>query len=404
MEDKSSKIGIIAVIFALIAISASGQLTTSEFYLNLMNGSVTLLAGNNVTLSEDAINKTITISSSGGTGISGNSFDDIYVNSINTNTTDIIEINADHIIFSNQSYGFGTQLQSPDGDVTMGLIDDGTHSRITMTSQDATYESVVTYASGYFDASIWDNINGYGTEYTYYTDRLISAVWGLTNYTHTTQRDGSFDIKFNGNERYNFTDSQLNMNGAAITNNPQITALQAEKVNKTGDNMTGLLRSKQILSYNVNSDTNLPSPFDANAIITGINEVGASSLNLITYYNGTYYASAMNGYKANGNISNPLPILKDDYLFSVGVRGYDGTSFSSTRAYFSLQSTENWTPTAMGTRFDVYTTGTGGTSRTNVFSIDGEKNATIPKLSGTGNAFVCVNSVGTLYRSATACV
>ena len=336
MEDKSSKIGIIAVIFALIAISASGQITTSDFYLNLMNGSVTLLAGNNVTLSEDIINKTITISSSGGSGISGNSFDDIYVNSINTNTTDTIGINADHIIFSNQSYGIGTQLQSPDGDVAMGLIDDGTHSRITMTSQDATYESVVNYASGYFDASIWDNVNGYGTEYTYYTDRLINAVWGLTDYTHTTQRDGSFDIKYNGNERYNFTDSQLNMNGANITNNPQITALQAGKVNTTGGTMTGnliinnqstgdcLYLDAQSICKTAGQPFELSSSFRSANINTAVaehNRVSIDSQNLNLLLIPRWSSSDLFGSNMEGGIyyNNVMKCL----------RVYNGTSFNN---------------------------------------------------------------------------
>ena len=389
MEDKSSKIGIIAVIFALIAISASGQITTSDFYLNLMNGSVTLLAGNNVTLSEDIINKTITISSSGGSGISGNSFDDIYVNSINTNTTDTIGINADHIIFSNQSYGIGTQLQSPDGDVAMGLIDDGTHSRITMTSQDATYESVVNYASDYFDASIWDNINGYGTEYTYYTDRLINAVWGLTNYTHTTQRDASFDIKFNGNERYNFTDSQLNMNGANITNNSQITALQAGKVNKTGginDTITGKFY------------VNVSSPYSGGGLT--LLEYGRTS-SIVKYRATLNDANGAFNFRVN---------IKDD--ISQDVPGATGWSFAMQPANHRFGIT-NILPntTSANNPFFIYTPNStsypviGGVFVGDLATTQKtEYPLTVYNLSGTGNAYACVNSMGTLYRSATACV
>lgn len=98
------------------------------------------------------------------------------------------------------------------------------------------------------------------------------------------------------------------------------------------------------------------------------------------------------GYKANGTEAAPTAVIANQILFAMSGRGHDGTSFVlATKGRFSVNSAENWTPTAQGTYLQFLTTpklGTTAFERMRIFD-DGNvsigNTASTAKLSITGN-------------------
>ena len=55
------------------------------------------------------------------------------------------------------------------------------------------------------------------------------------------------------------------------------------------------------------------------------------------------------GYMARGTQDVPLPVQAGDYIFTIAGRPFDGTNFTSSRAYISAKANENYTTIANGT-------------------------------------------------------
>jgi hypothetical protein len=162
------------------------------------------------------------------------------------------------------------------------------------------------------------------------------------------------------------SDSIMNYNNSINTSIALI--VDNKYVNKTGDTMTGRLNvsnsgQQLILGYNPSS---------------GLNE-------LSTIYPGgggiLYYriGGSLVGFTTSGYAYSAY----DDKPFKMG---QSGANFSQIYKSSSLNA--------------LVIEGVGSTNKTNFINMG----ITIGRLSGTGNAFVCVYANGTLYRNTTACV
>jgi len=104
--------------------------------------------------------------------------------------------------------------------------------------------------------------------------------------------------------------------------------------------------------------------------------VGNFAGTLYTTYSNTGFAQ--NGFiarQARGSASSPAAVQANDPMFNIGVRGFDGTTFSAwSKAMLSFKAAETWTPTAMGTLFTFETTAPGTTTRTEKMRISGNGN------------------------------
>jgi hypothetical protein len=90
---------------------------------------------------------------------------------------------------------------------------------------------------------------------------------------------------------------------------------------------------------------------------------GASPAFVSTSYSDLDFAGAFVGRRARGTMSAPAAVQSGDALVFMGARGYDGTAFTSvSRAFIRMDASENWTPTAQGTRIVFATTANGTTS------------------------------------------
>lgn len=121
-----------------------------------------------------------------------------------------------------------------------------------------------------------------------------------------------------------------------------------EKVNNTGDQITGALESH----------------LEASAVI----------------HDGYFYGDSVNGANwrgahARGTRASPTQLLSGDRMLIFGGSGYhSGGAFHTTSGRMVVEATENFTATAKGARVMFETTANGGTSRTVNFAVqpDGE--------------------------------
>lgn len=80
-----------------------------------------------------------------------------------------------------------------------------------------------------------------------------------------------------------------------------------------------------------------------------------SILDDITMQSYSIYPSII-GLRANGTIASPTALATDDIIFQLGVRGYTGGGFSTSRANIRFKATQAWTNTANGTSITFETT------------------------------------------------
>lgn len=90
---------------------------------------------------------------------------------------------------------------------------------------------------------------------------------------------------------------------------------------------------------------------------TGFNSLDMTSDTQVVFTGTTYGGSAtfLGGRRGRGAAAAPTAILANDAMFNVGGRGYDGSAMSGTQALFSCRAAENWTTTARGTYWSVFT-------------------------------------------------
>jgi hypothetical protein len=73
--------------------------------------------------------------------------------------------------------------------------------------------------------------------------------------------------------------------------------------------------------------------------------------------------------RAQGTSETPYAVGVGDNLGLVSFRGYTGSGFSGTKATLAAQATENWSPTANGTKLILGTVENGTTNLRNVLEI-----------------------------------
>ena len=94
--------------------------------------------------------------------------------------------------------------------------------------------------------------------------------------------------------------------------------------------------------------------------------------------------------RALGTPESPLAITTDTGLFTFGARGYNGSTFTTnSAAAIVVKASENWSPTANGTKMYFDVTANGATTRTTRLSINSDGTSEF-----TGN--VIVNSTGSI--------
>jgi hypothetical protein len=80
-------------------------------------------------------------------------------------------------------------------------------------------------------------------------------------------------------------------------------------------------------------------------------------------------------FRANGTLASPTALLSGNDIFRISNRGHDGTSFTQSKAEIFTQASENWTPTANGTRICFETTANGTTTKLERLCIENDGSA-----------------------------
>ena len=95
------------------------------------------------------------------------------------------------------------------------------------------------------------------------------------------------------------------------------------------------------------------------------------SLRLTRFTAGLAEGVRVQARSARGTRAAPAPLLAGDNLLFVIAQGFDGNQFTLTdRAFLVAEATENWAPTATGTRWNFATTPNGATARVERLVID----------------------------------
>lgn len=86
-------------------------------------------------------------------------------------------------------------------------------------------------------------------------------------------------------------------------------------------------------------------------------------------YGATGYGNNVHFCRYNGTESAPAAIDSGSFLMSIGYRGHDGVALSQSAAAFQALTTEAWTGTGHGCKFQWQTTPNASTVRTQAFEI-----------------------------------
>lgn len=106
---------------------------------------------------------------------------------------------------------------------------------------------------------------------------------------------------------------------------------------------------------------------------------------LITHYDDTF-AGTLTARKARGAKSTPTALTDGASIFSCGIRGHDGTAFTtSNNAALQFVADGNWSGSATGIKFSLQLTPSGSTSRSEVLGITGAGVATFANDVGIGS-------------------
>jgi hypothetical protein len=120
---------------------------------------------------------------------------------------------------------------------------------------------------------------------------------------------------------------------------------------------------------------------------------GIPSLRLTRFTGVLSEGARLHGRAARGTRAAPAPLLSGDNLLFLLAHGFDGSQFTlSDRAFLVAEASENWTPTATGTRWKFATTPNGGTARVDRLVIDHDGEVGI----GTVNPLSTLHVAGTL--------
>ena len=236
-------------------------------------------------------------------------------------------------------------------------------------------------------------------------------VYG-TNSNYIEMFENSTVLTFSNatSRSYNFTENGLNMSGGYINNSPSIDA----KVNKSGDNMTGVLGSNSNIT--TSSKIFVTDGINGKQIDTSISSISDT---IRTEKNGAQVwrmLSSTDAFSNNfgagvsrGNLTNPTATLNGDRLFSFFANGYDGTTYSAKNSRLNFYAKGNFNATYHPTSVELWTTDTADNLRAVLIAnttgdIEAPTGTLISSdLTGAGNAYVCVDVNGKLYRGSPTC-
>jgi hypothetical protein len=102
-----------------------------------------------------------------------------------------------------------------------------------------------------------------------------------------------------------------------------------------------------------------------------------TSYNYLTGGAFTYNRMASNGvgglgvvnYRAKGTLQTPLAIISGNHISETYYNGYDGNGYSNGAIVY-MEASENWTPTANGTKYKIDMVDNGSTTKTTKLIID----------------------------------
>jgi len=213
------------------------------------------------------------------------------------------------------------------------------------------------------------------------TDRMHIEVWA--NQTGTGNLP-DLVLEFD-----DLTDSRL----IIPATQQDITGLFNQKVNKTGDNMTGYLNNSNNISaksfFTIPSGLYAPLFWDANTVLElERNQVAFRTVSVL----GTYFGANVIG----NNFTHPGAVQAGQQIFSFFGAGYNGTGFTGSRAKILMYVPSTWNATNQETELVFGTTINNGSYADKVW-IKGTGEVIIKNLSGVGDRSVCVHADGTLF-------
>lgn len=239
-------------------------------------------------------------------------------------------------------------------------------------------------------------------------------------------------------------------NGSGTTDHYNLTNLTFEssghtsdtsKVNRSGDTMTGQLNNTvSINSTNINIDNQsffqeighsyqfnpvlgfwYPNGSSANTVannqvnfdVVFSNSIDGIANNTLALFqnigNSSAHFNFFQGRVANG-VCYPenrtcvvYPIPNNKVLFRIVGTGWDGSAWGGSRTTIDLVADGDWNTTSHPTRIDMYTTDVTG-NQVKRATIDKTGAMTLYGLAGSGNAYVCTDANGVLFRSSFPCV
>lgn len=75
-----------------------------------------------------------------------------------------------------------------------------------------------------------------------------------------------------------------------------------------------------------------------------------------TYFGASNNNETLESLRARGTRAAPAPVLANDNLFTVSGGGYNGSAFAPLKAFVVAEASQDWTPSATGTRWKFATT------------------------------------------------
>jgi hypothetical protein len=353
MEDKNKKIAVIALIFGLIAISQAEAIST--FSLNLIAGS-----GINITQSGD--NYTITA-----TGNTTTLSDNTKVNKTGDRLigSEVTFINV-HPMFNN---------------ISSSIIIDPYHA--VLESDDM---GMLPYHNGIA-------VDGNGV--SMFSTNGISHLFIINQ--DGALLDGNLDM--NNNNIINC--------GNCLTN--ETMAKDNTKVNKTGDNMTGLLYVPGLISSLTYNTTRIipndPKGTGSDYLGQFLTENNSASMSFGGYVpNSISNAAIFSSFRLNGTQEHTYPLGANSNIFWIGGRGtYSDTvntgfpPITASKSLLLMKTSGAWSSTSQGTIIELATTDDGSTTRAVRLNISANGSIIMPKYAGTGNRMMCFDSNGMIY-------
>jgi hypothetical protein len=130
----------------------------------------------------------------------------------------------------------------------------------------------------------------------------------------------------------------------------------------------------------------LPAPLTGTQLHVGGLDAASTRILLDTFGDNTV-APTMVFRHARGTAAAPTALQSGDLLLNVASFGYGATGYAATtRAGFAAYTTQNWTDSAQGTKFEIITTPNGTVTQLPGFRLDNDGSVQLLRIGTTANA------------------